>query len=93
MQTLIQANLADTTATAIDVDDLIDDSGIYNPFGASTGATETDSSTARQTGNPGSLANAGLGEVYVVLDTSTLKFSVNGKGASGKVYTNDLTAQ
>ena len=93
VQTLIQANLADTTATAIDVDDLIDDSGIYNPFGASTGATKTDPSTARQTGNPGSLASAGLGEVYVSLENSTLKFSINGRGATGKVYTNDLTAQ
>ena len=92
IQTLIQAELADNTATTVDgkMDTIIDDAGIHNPYGPSTGATAT-TSTGEQTSNP---TTAGLGEVYVTYNPSDSVFSINGIGASGVVYTTtDLTAR
>ena len=92
VQTLIQSELADNTATTVDgnLDTIIDDAGIHNPYGPSTGATSTETN-GEQTSNP---TTAGLGEVYVTYDASDSVFSINGIGASGVVYiTTDLTAR
>ena len=97
IQTLIQAELADHTAAEINdtaaptLDSIIDDSGIHNPFGQvdSSAYTATD---GQQTSNPGDLATAELGEVYVEFSDPT--FVVNGKGADGSVvYETNLIAQ
>ena len=85
IQTLIQAELADATATVVDGtwddDSLVISSGIHNPI---EGAAQTDS--------PITLATAELGEVYVIFTSDV--FSINGKGSDGTdVYTPALTAR
>lgn len=99
VQTLLQAELADTTISSIDTDTVILDSGIYNPWGVG-GATADD---GQQTTNPAEAvssnsvaasATASIGEVWVFYDTSNIAFVVNGKDADNTdVYTVDLKAQ
>lgn len=95
IQTLIQAELADKTPSVVweSVNTLIENAGIYNPWG--TGSTATDPTTGQQTSNPGSKTAAFPGEVYVYPDASdSTIFLINGKGASGDdVYTKPLTAR
>jgi len=84
IQTLIQAELADTAADDIDdsaVNTLINSANIYNPWGG------------QQTSNDGTLASAGSTQGLVHVTKSDTVFSINGTGASGDVYENDLTAQ
>ena len=97
VQTLIQANLADSTAaeintgtTAPSLSDIIATSGIYNPFGQPSSSSTTNTE-GKQTANPSSEANAGLGEVYALW--SDPSFIINRIGATGDAFTNDLIAQ
>jgi len=96
VQTLIQATLADNTAAEINaageptLTGIIAASGIHNPFGDPTGADCTDTD-GTQSSNPANKAAAGLGEVYAIY--SDPLFIVNGIGATGDVFTNDLIAQ
>ena len=99
IQTLIQANLADSTpdivgtdvTAAHDTDNLIKRAGIFNPWGTGTDDI-TDSTTGQQIANG---VAGGRGEVYVWRDASDdTIFYVNGTGASGDVYTaTDLIAR
>jgi len=97
IQTLIQANLADSTPTDVwtDIDtndpNLIQRAGIFNPWGTGTTAI-TDDTTGQQIANG---TGTGRGEVYVTEDASDdTIFRINGIGASGDVYTaTDLTAR
>lgn len=96
IQTLIQANLADSTTTGVWTDittntpNLIQRAGIFNPWG--TGSSATNATTGQQIANP---PTASRGEVYVTADASDATiFRINGIGASGVVYTaTDLTAR
>ena len=90
VQTLIQAELADSSVTDVskDMDNIIDKAGIYDPF---TGDPQ-DKNANSSIGNP--IGSSGLksGLVYVSLSGSV--FSINGGDADGaKVYDNDLTAR
>ncbi len=97
IQTLIQANLADSIPSVVwndvnaawNTDNLIKRAGIFNPWG--TGTTNiTDASNGQQIAN----GAGGRGEVYVTTDTSDPTiFIINGMGASVKVFTVDLTAR
>ncbi len=99
IQTLIQAELADSLASVVDkdvtataADNLIDRAGIYNPYGYIDGnlTPSTNSTTGKQTKN-GALG-AGVGEVYVTY--SNLVFTINGNDKNNDdVYTNSLTAR
>ena len=96
IQTLIQAELADSLATAVNDDvilatagNLIDRAGIFNPYGydETTTATDTD---GQQIMN--GTVGTGMGEVYVTY--SDLVFTINGNDKIGQpVYTNPLTAR
>ena len=91
IQTLIQANLADTTPALVwtGIDAVVSGSGIYNPWGNGTsGVTD---STGKQVKN--GTSDGASGEVYVTQDASSLVFTINGKGASGPVYIPGLNAQ
>jgi len=99
IQTLIQANLADTTPADVWTDvsaayttaNLIQRAGIFNPWG--TGTTNiTDVNTGQQIANG---TAGGRGEVWVTQDASdNTIFHINGTGATGDVYTaTDLTAR
>ena len=100
IQTLIQAELADDTPANVWIavnhdtlaDNLINNSGIYNPFGTTTAGTSTDVN-GKQYDNPVTFGVAEKGEVYV--SYSNLVFKINGKGSDtvDGVYTVDLTAQ
>jgi type IV pilus assembly protein PilA len=82
IQTLIQAELADSTVTVVNaaVGTLITASGIRNPY---TGNAQTANGTAGTTGN--------AGDVYVTLSVNV--FSINGNDADGSpVYDPSLTA-
>ena len=99
VQTLIQANLADSTPGAVWTDvtagagNLIERAGIFNPWGTTTTGTYTDT-TGQQIANPATGA-AEKGEVWVTQDASdNTIFHINGEGATGDVYTaTDLTAR
>ena len=96
IQTLIQANLADSTPDAVWTDitastpNLIQRAGIFNPWG--TGTASITDTTGQQIANG---AGTGRGEVYVTRpESDTTIFHINGTGASGNVYTAiDLTAR
>jgi len=104
IQTLIQAELADSLASVVwaDVDDgaavgdghIVDKAGIYNPYGFITGGTlATDDTTGQQFMN-GVEGTTGIGEVYVTYSASDLVFTINGNDKDGNpVYTNSLTAR
>ena len=89
IQTLIQAELADTTATKVNTmwtdGSMITSSGIHNPVG---GALQTTKGVA--------LSGAGAGDVYVTQGTSdTNKFFINAATAGDKdknVYDEPLTS-
>ena len=87
IQTLIQAELADETVSAVNTlvgiagaaSTLIEASGIHNPF---TGLPQTDNDSAGTT----------VGDVYVTESGGV--FSINGNDADGEdVYDTDLTAR
>jgi len=86
IQTLIQANLADNTDTAVETEwtngNLLTSSGIHNPV---TGLL--------QAAAPATLDTAAVGEVWVALASGV--FTINGKVAVGttNVYTDSLTAR
>lgn len=95
IQTLIQAELADTTVESVKAmwvvpgaaGSLITSSGIHNPV---TGALQASAPVAAVTGDP----SAGL--VWVTFPTSdNLPFKINGNDAAGlgTVYVTDLKAQ
>jgi len=100
VQTLIQAELADeevsTVAKSDYMDTLVEKSGIHNPFlgdaqGKASHYTENNTydDTAATTASP-----VKEGDVYVMHNTSSLVFYVNGWGAGGaKVYPSNLSAQ
>jgi len=89
IQTLIQAELADSTAASVyglwTAGTLITSSGIHNPVDG-----------AIQAHHPVLLSTATAGEVYVIQDTSdTNLFSINANTAgstNGDVYAEALTA-
>jgi type IV pilus assembly protein PilA len=87
IQTLIQAELADSTVDAVNTDVNTDDtglisrSGIHNPF---TGTAQTANGTAGADGDPG--------DVYVTKSGDV--FSINGNDADeSDVYVTPLTAR
>ncbi len=87
IQTLIQAELADETASTVwtyvtaDTPNIYDDAGIHNPF---TGTAQTANGTAGTEGNEG--------DVYVTESDGV--FSINGNNADGEdVYDTSLTAR
>ncbi|MBA7523450.1 hypothetical protein ES705_15577 [subsurface metagenome] len=88
IQTLIQAELADTKVaeldTAEEVDPIIEGAGIYNPY------TSSQQTAAFLTA--GEPTTGSEGDVYVWLNINV--YQVNGWGADGttKVFKNDLTA-
>jgi len=96
VQTLIQAELADEEPADVytDIDNIVSAAGIHNPF---LGSQQTNANGTEQTGvtaTTDSTATPTEGEVYVMYDTSSLVFWVNGWGAgSSKVYTNNLSAR
>jgi len=98
VQTLIQAELADEAVADMDdsasINAIVDAAGIHNPFlgsqqetcvfdtGSGLGETSDATSTAIE------------GEVYVLFNTSSLVFYINGWGANGdKVYSTNLSAR
>ena len=96
IQTLIQANLADTVASAVWTDvelvttGLVPRAGIYNPWGV--GTTNITATDGQQVDN--STSTGARGEVYVWTDASDPTiFYINGVVASGPVYTNNLSAR
>jgi len=103
VQTLIQAELADETCSAVwgDLTNIISAAGIYNPV---TGNKQEDNATGSSisaAASPVAVGTTGTnaGEVYVYTDSTAAatitKFYVNGINAKGddKVYSMDLTAQ
>lgn len=93
IQTLIQAELADSSATSVNAlwtgGTMVTNSGIHNPVSGSA-----------QTTYPISLALAADGEVWVGYDTSDEHFDINGNdakiqvlGGGTNVYTTSLTAR
>jgi len=87
IQTLIQAELADKTTTAVDdlwdAGTLVGNSGIHNPV-----------SGAAQTTHPNTLAASAAGEVYVIYSNDV--FTINGNdsaSADTDVYADSLTAR
>lgn len=88
IQTLIQAELADTKVADLDsaaeVDPIIKSAGIYNPY------TGSQQETAFLTAEP---TSGSEGDVYVWLNNNV--YQVNGWGAGGstEVYDPDLTAR
>ena len=101
IQTLIQAELADSLATAVNTDvtaaaagNLIDRAGIFNPYGyiSATATPHTNATTGQQTSN--GVHAAGVGEVNVTYDAATQVFTINGNDKNDAyVYTNPLTAR
>lgn len=96
IQTLIQAELADSTPAAVydALDTIVSAAGIHNPF---LGLPQTTAHKSTGTGlndeSPTSVA-ATEGDVYVMYDTSSLVFYVNGWGANSvKVYARNLSAR
>jgi len=96
VQTLIQAELADETPADVytDIDNIVGAAGIHNPFlgskqtnaNESTGTPYDESSTSGET--------AVEGEVWVMYDSSSLVFYVNGWGAGdAEVYAKNLSAR
>ena len=84
IQTLIQANLADTAFTDMNdttIDALIDSSGIHNPW------------AGEQNANDGNLAAAGSTKGTVNVIKSGTQFKINGTGATGAVYVPSLNAE
>jgi type IV pilus assembly protein PilA len=96
VQTLIQAELADREPGAVNtaIDTIVGAAGIHNPF---LGAKQTNANESTGTGlteASDSTATAVEGDVYVMYDTSSLVFWINGWGAgSVKVYANNLSAR
>ena len=94
IQTLIQAELADrevsVLASTTEMDKLVSNSGIRNPF---SGSAQSDAHFVDQSSEP-SMGTDEEGEVYVWLDDSDV-FHVNGWDDTGtKVYPSvDLQAQ
>jgi type IV pilus assembly protein PilA len=102
IQTLIQAELADSTLPQVwemvkptVITGLISKSGIYNPLAGQQTNNTAASVAVRATANAG---NAGY--VYVILDNATVAsatyFIINGvtaDGTSNMLYTTDLTAR
>lgn len=80
VQTLLQAELADTAPGDIEVDDLIASAQLKNPF---TGASIAGSSTDK-----GGVVVTNLQESGVHVG-----FNVNGTGSDGNVYDTDLIAR
>ena len=87
IQTLIQAELADSTTTEVydlwEDGTLVDDSGIHNPVDG-----------AAQTTYPITIDASEAGEVWVSMTSDV--FQINGNDASAtdtKVYTTDLKAR
>jgi len=98
IQTLIQAELADKDVADIDddisMDAIVSAAGVHNPF---LGPKQTESHYAGFspiTETIDTTAAATEGDVYVMYDTSSNVFWVNGWGANNvKVYTNNLSAR
>ena len=91
IQTLIQANLADSTPTAVmtGIDALISGAGIYNPWG--TGTTGVTDTNGKQITN--GTSGGASGEVYVTKSDDDV-FSINGNDADkSPVYAPSLTAR
>ena len=87
IQTLIQAELADSTTTAVYADwndgNLVTNSGIHNPIDGDT-----------QDGHANALASAADGEVWVSMTSDV--FTINGNDAAdadANVYDTSLTAR
>jgi prepilin-type N-terminal cleavage/methylation domain-containing protein len=87
IQTLIQAELADSTTDAVNTlwtgGTLLGTSGIHNPVDGGV-----------QTGYKTTLTDSAAGEVYVAMSNDV--FSINGNNAAtadGKVFADDLTAR
>jgi len=103
IQTLIQAELADSSCSAVygDLANIISAAGIYNPVSGSKQAANATGSSIDTLTTPVKVSDAGTnaGEVYVFTDSAAAatitKFWVNGINAVGddKVYSTDLTAQ
>jgi len=87
IQTLIQAELADSTAAVVAAKWTADSTGL-----AATSGIRNPVDGVAQTTAPATLAAAANGEVWVSVSGGV--FSINGKGADGKdVYPTSLTAQ
>jgi len=96
VQTLIQAELADKEPATVNgqLDTIVGAAGIHNPF---LGSQQSDANEDTGTGL-GISSDTGAtpveGDVYVMYDTSSHVFWVNGWGANNvKVYTNNLSAR
>ena len=90
VQTLIQAELADSGVSSVstDMNNIIDNAGIFDPFTGDPQDTNANGTIA----NP--IATSGLTSGLVYVSESGSVFSVNGGDADGaKVYDTDLTAR
>ena len=98
VQTLIQAELADKDVADIAgdtyMDDIVTAAGIHNPF---LGPAQEESHYLELSPITEATDHTGTeteGDVYVMYDTSSHVFWVNGWGANNvKVYTNNLSAR
>ena len=96
VQTLIQAELADDTPANVngDLDNIFVAAGIHNPF---LGAAQSDANESEGTGLTNSSVSgetAVEGDIWVMYDTSSLVFWVNGwGGSSAVVYATNLSAR
>jgi len=96
VQTLIQAELADSTPDDVysDLDNIVDEAGIHNPFLGEAQAGANQSSTTPVNDTDTSDEAAVEGEVWVMYDSSSLVFYVNGWGVDEvEVYDTNLSAR
>lgn len=96
VQTLIQAELADDTPGSVngDLDDIVKAAGIHNPFLGSAQSDANEGEGTALTDTSPSNATPVEGDVWVMYDTSSYVFWVNGWGAgSTDVYATNLSAR
>ena len=96
IQTLIQAELADSTPALVyaDLDNIVDDAGIHNPFLGAPQVLANEETGTPYTDQSDSTETAIEGDVWVMYDSSDYVFYVNGWGGQSIiVYDTNLSAR